>query len=73
MIRGAALILLLLFIVAACGQASQSQANNELVLGAIYPLSGPQGPGGEQELAGVRAALTVAEQDGELRCRCVCR
>jgi branched-chain amino acid transport system substrate-binding protein len=38
-----------------------------LVLGAIYPLSGPQAPGGKQELAGVRAALAVAESSGDLK------
>src|SRR5205823_13510707 len=31
-----------------------------LLVGAIYPLSGPQAPGGRDELAGVRAALQVA-------------
>ena len=36
------------------------------MLGAIYPLSGPQAPGGRQELAGVRAALSVAESSGAL-------
>jgi len=39
------------------------------VLGAIYPLSGPQAPGGKQELAGVRAALEVAKSSGALRTR----
>jgi len=37
------------------------------LLGAIYPLTGPQGPGGTQELAGVRAALSVAESSGALK------
>ena len=35
-----------------------------LLLGAIYPLSGPQAPGGKQELAGVEAALQLAEAGG---------
>jgi branched-chain amino acid transport system substrate-binding protein len=61
------LLLLLLVIAAACGQKLQSQTSNELVLGAIYPLSGPQAPGGRQELAGVEAALAVAEQNGALK------
>jgi len=39
------------------------------VLGAIYPLSGPQAPGGKQELAGVEAALQVAQSDGVLHRR----
>lgn len=37
------------------------------MLGAIYPVSGPQAPGGRQELAGVRAALSVAESSGALK------
>jgi branched-chain amino acid transport system substrate-binding protein len=59
-------VLLLVAIAAACGQASQSRSS-ELVLGAIYPLSGPQAPGGRQELAGVEAALQVAQQSGALK------
>jgi branched-chain amino acid transport system substrate-binding protein len=55
-----------LVVVAACAQA-QGSSNQDLVLGAIYPLSGPQAPGGEEELAGVRAALQVAESSGGLR------
>jgi branched-chain amino acid transport system substrate-binding protein len=39
------------------------------VLGAIYPLSGPQAPGGREELAGVRAALAVAESTGAIKAR----
>jgi len=31
------------------------------VLGAIYPLSGPQAPGGQEELAGVQTALQLAQ------------
>lgn len=37
------------------------------MLGAIYPLSGPQAPGGLEELTGVRAALQVAESSGALK------
>ena len=37
------------------------------MLGAIYPLSGPQAEGGKQELAGVQAALQVARAEGFLR------
>ena len=50
----------------ACGQPGAG-ASNELVLGAIYPLSGPQAEGGKEELAGVRAALHVAQSTGDLR------
>src|SRR5882672_12511499 len=63
--RLVALIALVLIGAAACTQ-SQSDQSRDLVLGAIYPLSGPQAPGGRQELAGVRAALSVAESSGAL-------
>jgi branched-chain amino acid transport system substrate-binding protein len=65
MIRRLASMILALIAVAACAQ-SQSSQTHELVLGAIYPLSGPQAPGGKQELAGVRAALEVAQSSGAL-------
>ncbi len=51
---------------AACSQ-SQPRPSNELVLGAIYPLSGPQAAGGKEELAGVRAALQLAQSTGSLK------
>ena len=68
MVRRLALVALVLFVAAACAQ-SQAPQSDELVLGAIYPLSGPQAPGGKQELAGVRAALEVAKSSGALRTR----
>ena len=37
------------------------------MLGAIYPLSGPQAPGGKHELAGVQAALRVSGADVRLQ------
>src|SRR2546429_9558767 len=58
--------LALLVVAAACGQL-QSPHSNELVLGAIYPLSGPQAAGGNEELAGVKAALQVARSSGALK------
>jgi branched-chain amino acid transport system substrate-binding protein len=64
-IRRIALVALLLFAAAACAQ-SQASTGSDLVLGAIYPLSGPQAPGGKAELAGVRAALEVAQSSGAL-------
>lgn len=64
MIRRAAPVLLALLLAAACSQAGQQPT---LVLGAIYPLSGPQAEGGRQELAGVRAALQVAHADVRLQ------
>jgi branched-chain amino acid transport system substrate-binding protein len=64
--RLVALVALVLFAAAACAQ-SQPVESHDLLLGAIYPLSGPQAPGGKQELAGVRAALAVAESSGALK------
>ncbi|HUZ86649.1 MAG TPA: hypothetical protein VNF26_06810, partial [Candidatus Baltobacterales bacterium] len=55
---------LLLVIAAACGQSQATPTTQAIVLGAIYPLSGPQAPGGKDELAGVQAALKVAEAEG---------
>src|SRR5712692_684134 len=61
-----AALALLLVVAAACGQ-SQARPSNELALGAIYPLSGPQAAGGKEELAGVRAALHVAQSTGAIK------
>ena len=55
-----------LLLLASCGQ-SPAAPSNELVLGAIYPLSGPQAQGGKEELAGVKAALQVAQSSGALK------
>jgi branched-chain amino acid transport system substrate-binding protein len=60
------LLALVLLTAAACAQAQPSE-NHGLVLGAIYPLSGPQAPGGKEELAGVRAALQLAQANGTLK------
>lgn len=66
--RRAAVVALVLLIGAACGQTLQSQSqSHELVLGAIYPLSGPQAAGGKEELAGVQAALQLARTTGALK------
>ena len=65
MIRRLALASLLLIAIA-CGQTQTSQSH-QVVLGAIYPLSGPQAPGGKQELAGVEAALRVAHANVRLQ------
>jgi branched-chain amino acid transport system substrate-binding protein len=53
------------FVAAACAQSQPSR--NYTLLGAIYPLSGPQAAGGREELAGVRAALDVALTTGALK------
>src|SRR5712692_9456425 len=60
--------LMLLVVVAACGE-SHAKPSNELVLGAIYPLSGSQAAGGKEELAGVKAALSLASSSGALKVR----
>jgi branched-chain amino acid transport system substrate-binding protein len=65
--RGLAAIVFV--VLAACGQPSGASNSGELVLGAIYPLSGPQAAGGREELAGVRAALQVAQSSGGLKAK----
>jgi branched-chain amino acid transport system substrate-binding protein len=57
----------LLLLLAACSPSPAGDQSHDLVLGAIYPLSGPQAAGGKAELAGVRAALDVAESSGALK------
>lgn len=61
------LFLLLVFVAAACAQQPQASQGHDLVLGAIYPLTGPQAEGGKEELAGVRAALHLAQSTGALK------
>ncbi|HEY2598841.1 MAG TPA: ABC transporter substrate-binding protein [Candidatus Dormibacteraeota bacterium] len=65
--RRSALVVVFLLIAAACAQQPQSSQSHDLVLGAIYPLSGPQAPGGKEELAGVEAALQLAQSTGALK------
>ena len=64
--RRVPVLLVALFVALACGQ-TQSSSNPTLVLGAIYPLSGPQAEGGRQELAGVQAALRVSHANVRLQ------
>jgi branched-chain amino acid transport system substrate-binding protein len=61
--------LTLVLVAAACSSSGQAAggAKPELVIGAIYPLTGPQAQGGKQELGGVRAALAVAGMGGKIR------
>ncbi len=61
------LIATLLLLVAACGDSSQGSSSSQTItLGAIYPLSGPQAPGGKEELGGAQAALQLAQAQGVL-------
>jgi len=53
------LLTALIALAGACGIGS-APADETLLVGAIYPLSGSQGEGGQQELAGVRSALQLA-------------
>ena len=64
--RRLVIVLVGLVILAACS-GTQSTSSHQLVLGAIYPLSGPQAQGGRQELAGVRAALQVSHANVRLQ------
>jgi branched-chain amino acid transport system substrate-binding protein len=63
-LRRLTITVLALLMAAACAQAPPS---HQLVLGAIYPLSGPQAEGGKQELAGVQAALRLSHADVRLQ------
>ncbi len=60
MIRRSVLVLALVVLAAACGQ-SAGNSTSPLVVGAIYPLTGPQAQGGREELAGVQTALQLAQ------------
>ncbi len=66
MIRRFTVIAAVLLLGSACGGAAPSTSSGPLVLGAIYPLTGPQAPGGQQELAGVQAALAVSHANVRL-------
>lgn len=52
---------------AAAGRSSARATGPSLVIGAVYPLTGPQAEGGKQELGGVRAALAVAGMAGKVQ------
>jgi branched-chain amino acid transport system substrate-binding protein len=61
-VRLRALLLLSLLVLGAC--ALNQQPAPTIVIGAIYPLSGPQAGGGRQELDGLRTALELARAKG---------
>ena len=60
--RAVGFVALLALFLAGCSPVSAAKPT--IVVGAIYPLSGTQAEGGADELAGVRAALDVARQQG---------
>jgi branched-chain amino acid transport system substrate-binding protein len=62
MIRRAALMVLALSLVSALAECSPAAA--PIRLGAIYPLTGSQGPGGTEEYRGVRLAADLVNADG---------
>jgi branched-chain amino acid transport system substrate-binding protein len=64
-VRVTAVVLALLLLASACSGASGSAGPPEpLRVGAIYPLSGSQGPGGIEEYRGVEMAARLANQAG---------
>jgi branched-chain amino acid transport system substrate-binding protein len=67
-VRRLVLVGIVLILAAACGSSSQvaSSSPQTITIGAIYPLTGPQAPGGKEELGGVEAALQVAQSQGLL-------
>lgn len=57
------LVVVSLLAAAGCSTGAQPPPGT-VVLGAIYPLAGPQAPGGREELNGVRTALEIAQREG---------
>ncbi len=57
---------LLLLAMAAC---TPSDASGPIPIGAVYPLSGAQGPGGVEEFRGVRLAADLVNADGGVQGR----
>ena len=66
MTRRLAIAVFIVLTAAACGQSHPASTDQQIVLGAIYPLTGPQAQGGKQELAGVEAALKVSHANVRL-------
>ncbi len=65
--RTRAAVALGLFVAAAAVGTCGPGGDQPLVVGAVYPLAGPQAPGGMDELAGVRSALELARPDTPTR------
>ncbi|MDP9340788.1 MAG: ABC transporter substrate-binding protein [Actinomycetota bacterium] len=56
---GLVLVLVLALVASAC-----SRGQDRVVVGAVYPLSGSQGPGGLQEYRGAQIAVDLVNADG---------
>lgn len=65
--RLGAAILVMLAAAAAC--TSPAEIEPPIRIGAVYPLSGTQGPGGIEEFRGVEVAVGLANADGGVRGR----
>ena len=68
---GALLLATLILIAAGCSGQIVTAAQPAIVIGAVYPVTGPQADGGKQEYNGVRAALEVANRTGAFGARSV--
>ena len=66
MIRRAAILLALAMVT---GAPACSRSPQPIRVGAVYPLTGPQAPGGGDEYRGVRLALDLVNADGGVRGR----
>jgi branched-chain amino acid transport system substrate-binding protein len=64
-VRVLALVLALVALATSCSRSASGQGGRlPLRVGAIYPLSGTQGPGGIEEYRGVRIAASLANSGG---------
>jgi branched-chain amino acid transport system substrate-binding protein len=65
-VRALAFALVLTALATSCSRSAGGAADDDapLRVGAVYPLSGAQGPGGVEEYRGVRIAAQLANADG---------
>jgi branched-chain amino acid transport system substrate-binding protein len=62
--RRLALVALGVVLVAGVACTRGSSSDDPIRIGAVYPLSGTQGPGGVEEFHGVQTAIALANADG---------
>ncbi|HEX2048265.1 MAG TPA: ABC transporter substrate-binding protein [Acidimicrobiales bacterium] len=62
-------VLVVAVVLVAAGCSWTADRGDALTLGAIYPVSGRQGPGGAEEANGVRLAVELANERGGVRGR----